>query len=244
MVLDKEEYHELKYLSLVPPKVINEQDLNVRASELGLNVIDQDQLDKYQQLTKQCDELSRKCDDLSEKYEDLSVSVLDHDKFSSLGKSLGLLCIPSTEYIATTSTPTPDVSNLKVLPSSYYQQLLKFKSLSIDRVSDETFKKYAENRGFKHKDDIVTPVLPHTTSFINMNENTPPDRAIAENNKFTPPSSANILRNTPLSAQSKPFTSIPTSDSVRSNLSQYSNPHSIADSLQSVAGFSMATNVF
>ena len=77
---------------------------------------------------------------------------------------MALLPVPESQYVGTTAHPRPDVNNVKVVPTSYFNQLLKLKAMSIEKCSDDVFKQYAEKRGYVHRDQL-TPVLASTTQF-------------------------------------------------------------------------------
>ncbi|CCG24009.1 Num1 protein [Candida orthopsilosis Co 90-125] len=148
----------------------------------------------------------------------------------SCAKNLGLLCISATYYVGTTTHPRPDVDHVKILPASYFNQLLKYKSSSVEKISDDTFDQFAKKRGYVKK-DLETLDVTSVQSGGGVNEKVRhPDghsliRSASPDGTHAPPM-AHLQRH------------IPHSSSLRSNLSEFSTT-----SLRSNGMFSMATDV-
>lgn len=64
-------------------------------------------------------------------------------------RKLGLLAVPELAFIPTTVQRIPDLANVTLVPTLYYNKLLRNDGLCIEKVSDETFRKYAERRGYQ-----------------------------------------------------------------------------------------------
>ena len=146
----------------------------------------------------------------------------------SCATDLGLLCISATYYVGTTTHPRPDVDHVKILPASYFNQLLKYKSSSVEKISNDAFERFAKKRGYVKKDLGA------------------PDMALVQpgsgiDAKFSPPSHT-LVRGGQDGTHTPPVVPIqrhlPHSSSLRSNLSEFSTT-----SLRSTGMFSMATDV-
>ncbi|KAI5965806.1 uncharacterized protein KGF55_001169 [Candida pseudojiufengensis] len=163
---------------------------------------------------------------LNEQIEELKRELNDSAYTANVEKSPHgekLLSIPEDQYVATTTNPIPDVANVKVIPITYFNQLLKFKSTSIDKITREEFEKFALKKGFVPKEE-VKQFTPPATVLENHETQTPPHKIISSTTAFAP----TIQRG------------VPQSQSIRSNLSE----RSIAGaSIRSNAVFSMATDV-
>ncbi|EEQ44913.1 conserved hypothetical protein [Candida albicans WO-1] len=173
--------------------------------------------------------------------------LTDKDVVVNAATKLALLPVPESQYVGTTAHPRPDVNNVKVVPTSYFNQLLKLKAMSIEKCSDDVFKQYAEKRGYVHRDQL-TPVLASTTQF----KGTPvQDRdSLDSMSRITPPINPAVKQRqvTPVSKRSLSLSSggrvsftrgLPESNSVVSRLSE----QSVHQSLRSQGMFSMATDV-
>ncbi|KAG7665081.1 uncharacterized protein J8A68_001390 [[Candida] subhashii] len=227
--LEKDEYHELKSLSMTSKHPINdESELETKARELNKVIIDRDE---YEELEYAIEALN------------------DRERIADAAKTLGLLAIPETAYVATTTHPKPETTpTVKVVPTSYFNQLLKLKTSSLEKASDETFKKHAEARGFIHKDDVPAPAPAppikheldtirerHSTSDSNVSRYIPPQ----------PQRNAPSSPESPIVARKGGLSRLPQTSTVRSDLSGHLSPSSgsINDSLKSNAMFSIATDV-
>ncbi|KAI5957874.1 hypothetical protein CANMA_004385 [Candida margitis] len=147
----------------------------------------------------------------------------------SSAKGLGFLCINATDYVGTTTHPHPDVNHVKVLPASYFSQLLKYKSTSVEKLSDDAFGDFAKKRGYVKKSSKVLDV---------------PQVPFGSGNNSEPGVLSHSLGHTgsrdgthtpPMVHPSRQMTH---SGSIRSNLSEFSTT-----SLRSNGMFSMATDV-
>ncbi|CAK9441356.1 uncharacterized protein LODBEIA_P52240 [Lodderomyces beijingensis] len=152
-------------------------------------------------------------------------------------KNLHLLVIAESSYIATTTHPTPDVDNVKIIPSSYFYQLVQFKSMTVDRISNEQFEQYALKRGYVR--NKMTPVMKDTAAFKETRITPPQKITNTDASRFVSPSHPATVRDEEYSANKPLQRRVPQSSSIRTNLSERSN----AGSIGSVAAFSMATDV-
>ena len=250
VVISKSEYEKLSHA--------DEQKVRGLAAGLSLSVIAEVELLKWKQsLAAKDDEiysLAKERDTKASEIEkliqerDASVKALeDEQAVSDAALKLSILPIPESQYISTTAHPKPEATNVKVVPTSYFNQLLKLKAMSLEKCSDELFKQHAEKRGFIRKDEI-TPVIASTAQFKSSpasqqrdsfdlsNRITPPSNLIARQRQTTPGSSRNSSGG---SVTRGVGPGIPQSTSVVSHLSEQSAP----DSLRSNAIFSMATDV-
>lgn len=64
-------------------------------------------------------------------------------------KRFGLLCIPESAFVATSVASTPDVSNVVVLPITYYNKLLSKEQESWEKITDDELQAEARKRGFQ-----------------------------------------------------------------------------------------------
>lgn len=219
VLLEKKDYHELKSLANIgknpPPINLSVAELTSVASELGLSVITEDDFAKYEKLSR---------------------VVEDKDKLTEVGRKLGLLCVPKSAFVATTVSRTADVNKVTVIPTTYYNKLTRNDSLCIEKVSDETFKKYAEKRGYTHTDTLQA--VPKS------NSGSPEMNLVS---KFSQPPPGGNIKSPPsfgsTGSYHKQMNTLTASNSIRSNLSHYSNVNSISDSLHTTGVLSMATNV-
>jgi nuclear migration protein NUM1 len=243
-VLSNSEYHSLKQSILDKDAKIFELNENkdTKLDKVGLkqllaemNLIPLEK-EEYQQLKKSHATLNEKGMKVipESEYDRLVKNEANKETISNIAKSMGLLCVPEKSFVPTTVSRVPDVNNVAVIPTTYYNKLTRNDSLSIEKVSDEIFQKHCEKRGYVRKEQ-VTPVLQQSAAF---DERTP-ERA------FTPPQTAVKLKmSSPTSHTStRTISGMTASTSIRSNLSLSSRVHSVQDSLTSGGVLSMATSV-
>ncbi|GMM30324.1 Num1 protein [Martiniozyma asiatica (nom. inval.)] len=138
--------------STAMPEELNRVDLQMYANKLELKLLSTEDITQLKKRAVTSKELALKAAELnlvlmSEKeVNDLKMKepVTDNN-LKQVAKKLGLMCIPESQFIATTVSRTPDIANVVVLPQSYYRKLLR---------SNEFFKK---NRNTV---DTIQPAIP------------------------------------------------------------------------------------
>ncbi|SCU96259.1 LAME_0F15566g1_1 [Lachancea meyersii CBS 8951] len=115
------------------------------AVEFGLVAIERDEYDslKQQKQGGVDDEFASSGVEESE----LSVDNEDRNQLDALAKKLGLMCIPESAFIATTTVSGIDVQNVVVLPSTYYDYILAKEQEGLKMATNEEVQAEAKKRG-------------------------------------------------------------------------------------------------
>ena len=114
------------------PEYFTLEELESFAKKLDLRVISNEDIARLKARNITTRELASKA-------EELNLVLLSQDEVNDLkthepitekniikkGKELGYLCIPSSQFVATTVSRTADIPNVTVLPNSYYKILTK-----------------------------------------------------------------------------------------------------------------------
>ncbi|ODQ47933.1 hypothetical protein PICMEDRAFT_71940 [Pichia membranifaciens NRRL Y-2026] len=114
------------------PESLTLEELEPFAKKLGLRIISNEDIARLKARNITTRELASKA-------EELNLVLLSQDEVNDLnthepiteknivkkGKELGYLCIPSSQFVATTVSRTADIPNVTVLPNSYYKILTK-----------------------------------------------------------------------------------------------------------------------
>lgn len=114
------------------PASFTPEELQRFAEKLNLRVISNEDIERLK-------ERSITMRELAAKVEELNLVLLSQDEVKDLkthepvtkeniiekGKEIGYLCIPSSQFVATTVSRTADIPNVTVLPNSYYKILTK-----------------------------------------------------------------------------------------------------------------------
>lgn len=158
-------------------------------------------------------------------------------------RKMGLLAVPELAFVPTTVQRAPDLSNVTLIPTTYYNKLSRNDALCIEKVTDDVFRKYAEKRGYTKVSGTAggsNPLTPSGTKVTPIMELLPTMQNQSAHPKFTPPQPlAKSTRQvtTPLSSGSLKFFCglLPALDLVRLNLSL------AADLVRTTGMLSMAT---
>ncbi|CAN3377265.1 hypothetical protein DIURU_003484 [Diutina rugosa] len=165
----------------------------------------------------------------------------DREAVVQSARKLGLLAVPESAFVPTTVQRAPDLSNVTLIPTTYYNKLSRNDALCIDKVTDDVFRKYAEKRGYTKVSSTGSgPSTPNDTKVTPIMESSPTMQSQAANSKFTPPqplakSTRQVSSPSSYGSSKMVCGLLPASDSVRSNLSL------TADSVRTTGMLSMAT---
>ncbi|SMN21084.1 similar to Saccharomyces cerevisiae YDR150W NUM1 Protein required for nuclear migration, localizes to the mother cell cortex and the bud tip [Maudiozyma saulgeensis] len=103
----------------------------------------------------------------------------DVTNLRSSAKNYGMLCVPETSFVATSSDITPDEDNVVLLPKSYYSSLLQNSKPDLNGVNDELLLKEVKIRG------LQKPIIDNFTVFSS------PNNSQSDEGQSTTPSSKN-----------------------------------------------------
>lgn len=107
--------------------VLTEEEITKRANDLGLSVVSTTELHRMKRSL-----------------------MIENDagQVKQAAKKLGMICVPLSAVVTGSAASNVDSEPVTVLPTSQYNNL---RNSSIDTIPDETFKTYAEKRGFRHE---------------------------------------------------------------------------------------------
>ncbi|ODV94211.1 hypothetical protein PACTADRAFT_81808 [Pachysolen tannophilus NRRL Y-2460] len=211
---------------------LSEQRLIERANELGLVVISKDELAELKTPGSNIspNDLAMKAAEFDlvlvsqSSYDDLKKAAISNDHFKAtskediqtLAKGFGLLCVPESSFVATTVSRHPDVDNVVVVPTTYYNKLSRCLSLSVERISKSQLAEHAKKRGLILVEDRQASSDAGSVSLA----------------AYQSPVIGDNMNETELKSYSgKPFNQVPRAESINGNL------------INSPSHFSLSTNI-
>ncbi|CEP61421.1 Num1p LALA0_S03e02476g [Lachancea lanzarotensis] len=141
--IQKKQFEQIKD-ELSNPSLTKEQVLE-NATVFGLVAVDKEEFERLtsRKSRSEDDELTSSGIDETELSED------NEDKLhlDALAKKLGLMCVPESAFVATTSAGGMDPQNVVVLPSTYYDYILAKDQEGLKMATNEELQMEAKKRG-------------------------------------------------------------------------------------------------
>ncbi|GME84351.1 unnamed protein product [Ambrosiozyma monospora] len=111
-------------------QIVTKESLQRYAADLGLVVYPKAEIDRLKRHSITSQELVSKAAELnlalvSEEDARRATAGLTREGLAEEARLQGLLCIPESQFIATTVSRKPDIQHVVVLPSTYYNKLLR-----------------------------------------------------------------------------------------------------------------------
>lgn len=211
---------------------VSEEAILQRARELGFILVGKPEYQHLQNKVEEYEKLKLALmtkEELQDKAKELQLLVIPEGEYHTLkrssqalddrtevtaaAKKLKMICVPEKCFVATTLNKEPEPEKVTLVPTTYYNKLSKNDALSIEKVNDDVFQKYAEKRGYINRASVVT------TSNTNLPQL----------------GSESAVSNSP--DLQKKNVNIPKSSSVASNLTTNNSL------LDSITGMSIASNI-
>lgn len=112
----------------------------------------------------------------------------DRKKLNSLAKKLGILCVPESSFVPTSTCSVPDSDNVVVLPITYYHNLLAKEQETFDRLTNDELQAEAKKRGFlvgHTKKEVGAPASAHAAFFGSRISRQNSNKSLASNESNT-----------------------------------------------------------
>lgn len=119
------------------------------ASEAGLVAIDRKDFERLNRLSevKVTDTEDEDLASFALRSSDATDEEQDRRGFENLARKYGLVCIPESKFVATTTASVIDANNVVVLPTSYYDNLLAKEQETLRMTTNEALQAEAKKRG-------------------------------------------------------------------------------------------------